>query len=347
MSLINRMVSLRNILKSSIVATLLFGSTVALAQAVPDPIQYVVAPETPGPREATLIEVQGVGSFLGDATITWSQDGKVIKRGVGERTYAFTTGDLGVPTTVRVSIDSSQGAFARSFTFTPAVIHLLWEADTTVPPLYRGKPLYSAGSNLRIVAFPTVYAGSARVTQTALSYQWSYKDEPLVDQSGLGRYSINLIGDQLSDRETVAVDVYYGAKKVAHGGLSIPASNPFVLLYQRDALRGPVYDTALPPGINLAGKELSIQAEPYYFATAAKRNGQLRYTWTLNDTETTGPDAPRGILTLRQAGAGQGDAILSASIQNTTSDQFVQTASTALRIVFGQESGSLLNFFGL
>jgi hypothetical protein len=221
---INRMESLRNTLKSLLVGVLLLWGTSVFAQAVPDPIQYIVVPETPGPHETTLVEVQGVGSFLGDATITWSQDGKVVKTGVGERKYVFTTGDLGVPTTVRVSISSSQGAFSRSFTFTPAVIHLLWEADTTVPPPYRGKPLYSAGSNLRIVAFPTVYSGNARVTQGALSYQWSYKEDPLTDQSGLGRYSINLTGDQLSDRENVAVDVYYGTKKVARGELSVPAS---------------------------------------------------------------------------------------------------------------------------
>jgi hypothetical protein len=333
--------------KGAALALLLFVGAYAHAQVVPDPVQYVVYPDTPGPHQVVKIEAQGVGSFLGEATITWTQDGKVIKTGVGERTLTFTTPALGTQTIIRVSIDSSQGDFSRTFTFSPSTVNIVWEADTTVPPLYRGKPLYSGGSSLRLVAFPTVYSGKARVAQSALSYQWSYKDEPLVNNSGLGRYMLDHAGDMLERSEDITLDVYYGAQKVAHADVSIPATDPMILLYQRDPLRGPIYESALPSGINLTGKELSILAEPYYFSTEAKRNGLLQYTWTLNDNETTGPDSSRGILTLRQAGAGQGDVQLGVRVQNNDSNQFVQAAESFLRIVFGQQSDSFLNFFGL
>ncbi len=325
-----------------------FAPAYAQAQTLPAPIQYVVYPETPGPNQSVSIEAQGVGSFLGDADITWTKDGKTVQSGVGVRTYTFTTGALGQKTTIGVSIDSSQGAFSKIFSFTPSLINLVWEADTTIPPFYLGKALYSAGSSYKVVAFPTVYSGSSRIVPSALSYQWSRAGDGVPDQSGLGRYIFAGQGDQLQAGEEVSVDVYYGASKVGHGEVSIPASDPQIILYERDALRGAIYDTAMPQAISLQANEITLQAEAYYFSVAAKKAGTVSYAWTLNGEDTAGPDTARGILTLRQSGSGAGSATIGVAMQNTNPDQFVQTAKTALQIVFGATSGqSLLNFFGL
>jgi hypothetical protein len=320
----------------------------ALAQTVPPPLQYSIASETPGPNELVRIEVQGVGSFLGSANIVWSQNGKVVKTGIGERTFMFTTGAMGEVTTIRVNIDSSQGTFVKTFTFNPSRINLVWEANTTAPPLYLGKPLYSAGSEYKVVALPTVYSGRSLIAPQALSYQWSYKGQAVPQYSGLGRSVFTQSGDQLQTIEEIAVDVYYGAAKVGRGEISIPASDPLIVLYQRDALRGVLYDQALPGGISLAGREITVQAEPYYFSAATKKAGLIPFVWTLNDQEVAGPDSARGILTLRQSGTGTGQATLGVSMQNNNPEQFVQTAKTVVQIVFGAEQSNLLfNFLGI
>jgi len=326
---------------------LLLGAGHAHAQGV-DPVRYLVAPETPGPNQTVLIEAQGVGTFLGSATVTWTQDGAIVKQGVGERTYSFTTRGLGEPTTVRVSISSTQGIYSQTFTFNPSRVHLIWEADTTVPQLYRGKALYSPGSNYKVVAFPTVYSGSARILPSALSYQWRLADEPVANQSGLGRSTFAMTGDQLQAGEDISVDVYYGTKKVGRGQVFISSIEPQILFYQRDALRGVLYDAALPGAISLTGREITVQAEPFYFSTGAQRSGNIPFAWTLNGASTSGPDSARGIITLRQSGSGEGEAQLGVSIQNLVPDHFVQTASANLRLVFGSGGGNpILNFFGL
>src|SRR3990167_1135005 len=319
----------------------------AQAQSLPAPIQYVVYPEVPGPNQTVNIEAQGVGSFLGEADIAWTQDGKVVQSGVGVRKYTFTTGALGQKTTVGISIDSSQGSFSKTFSFTPSLINLVWEADTTVPPFYLGKALYSAGSSYKVVVFPTVYSGSSRIAPSALSYRWSHAGDSVPDQSGLGRYVFAGQGDQLQAGEDVSVDVYYGASKVGNAALLIPVSDPQIILYERDALRGAIYDAAMPQVISLQANEITLQAEPYYFSVAAKNAGMVQYVWTLNGESMTGPDTARGILTLRQSGSGEGSANIGVTIQNTNPDQFVQTAQTALQIVFGAAKNSVLNFFGL
>jgi len=128
----------------------------------------------------------------------------------------------------------------------------------------------------------------------------------------------------------------------------VPASDPIILLYSRDALRGTLYDTALPAAISLVGAELTVQAEPYYFSTATKRSGMIPFVWTLNGEPASGPDSASGILTLRQSGSGTGSATIGVSMQNNNPDQFVQTASISLHIEFGAtQSNSLFNFFGL
>jgi len=336
-------------LRNIALIALLLAAGVAHAQAVSDPLQYTVSPETPGPNQLVLIEVQGVGTFLGNAAITWSQDGTVVQSGVGERIYRFTTKGLGQTTRIRIAIRSdTNGSYNKDFTFTPSLVNLIWEADTTVPPFYLGKALYSAGSALKIAAFPVAFAGGSQIAPSALSYQWSRNDEPVPGASGLGRTTFSVMGDQLQLQESVSVDVLYGSTKVARGELVIPATEPVVLFYQRDALSGTRYNTALPGAIQLNASEITLQAEPYYFSGASKRAGQLSYTWTLNGDPASGPDSGRGLLTLRQAGAGQGSATVEASIENKDNNAFIQTARAALQIVFGRQNSSLLNsFFGI
>lgn len=332
-----------------LVALLLVGGVVH-AQSngyVPPPIQYVVSPETPGPNTQVTIDVQGVGTFVGDSTITWSVGGKVVSSGVGQHTFTFTTGNLGTQTRVHVVVKSStEGTLTQDWVFIPSAINLVWEADTTVPPSYKGKALYSGGSNVKVVAFPTIIVNNKSLAASSLSYQWTLDGDPLPAQSGLGKNSLTFTGSQLQPQEDVAVDVYYGASKVGQGSVSIPATTPQLLLYDKDPLRGLLLDTALPAGVSLTSTEFSVQAVPYYFANSSLANGSLTYAWTLNGNDTTGPDAASGLITLRQTGSGTGGAVLGVSLQNNDTNMLVQAATAALQIIFGkQSSGS--NLFGL
>ena len=336
---------LHNFYLGFVLCGLLFAH-VAWAQAMPDPVQYAVAPETPGPGERVLIQTQGVGSFLGNATITWTQDGVVTKKGVGEQSYSFVAPALGQSTTVRVSIDSSsQGALGRTFTFTPSLVNLMWEADTTVPPLYRGKPLYSAGSPLRVVAYPTVVVGGSRVAASSLSFKWERGGEPVVSYSGTGRSVYSFLGDQLQPQEVISVDVYFGAALVARGSTVIPATPPQLLFYERDPLRGVLYDRALLGGVSLGAREVTLRAEPYYFSNDSMRAGLLVYEWKLGDSVVGGPESAQGVLTLRQTGEGAGQGSVEVSLQNNDPDALVQSASALLRIFFGGQSDSGLSSF--
>jgi len=327
-------------------AALVAAAPFVHAQNVPAPIQYVVSPETPGPNTQVTIEAQGVGTYLGDSTITWSQDGKVVLSGVGQRDFTFTTGALGKQTRIHVVIKSAtEGTLTNDWVFIPSSINMIWEADTSVPPLYRGKALYSGGSNLKVVAFPSIVVNGKGLPASSLSFQWTVNDNPLPQLSGLGQNSLSFTGDQLQAAEDVAVTVYYGASKVGYGEVFIPTTVPQILIYDKDPLRGLLLDTALPSALSLSAKEFTIQAVPYYFANQSINSGASTYAWTLNDEDTTGPNASRGMLTLRQTGSGTGSATIGVTMQNSDPSMLVQAAQAAIQIVFGQSAGASL--FGL
>lgn len=311
----------------------------------PDPVRFIVSPEVPGPGETVRIEAQGVGTFLGESTITWQEDGKTSLSGVGERVFTFTTGNLGATTRVHAIIESrAYGTITKNFSFTPTLINLLWEADTSVPPLYLGKALYSAGSRIRVVAFPQVVAGGTTVSSNNLSFRWSINGEPATQFSGKGRSSITIQGGQLRSGEQVSVDVYLGDVRVGRGSVFITATDPLLLLYNKDPLRGVLYDQAFPGSVTLLGQEMSIKAEPYYFSTESINSGTINYAWTLNNFPTAGPDSSKGILTLRREGDGAGQASVGVSLQNTDTNKFIQSARAALRVFFGQSSGNTSSF---
>lgn len=342
------MQKLRNTIALCVSAAALLAAATVHAQfsVVPDPVQYIVAPETPEPADKVTISAQGVGGFLGGATITWTQNGTVALSGVGASTFTFTAGAIGSQTHIQVRIVSStQGTFTHDFVFLPSLVNLVWEAETSVPPYYRGKALYSAGSKAKVVAFPVVLINGARVPASNLTLQWTLNDEPVADQSGLGRTTLSFTGNQLQTEENVAVTVYYGASKIAYGAVTIPATNPAILFYDKDALRGVLYDSAMPSAVSLTSKEITLQAVPYYFSNSSFKTGGLSYAWTLNGEDAVGPASAQGLLTLRQAGTGQGSATVGVSLQNTEPDKYVQAASTAIQLIFGHSSDTSL--FGL
>ncbi|HVY73084.1 MAG TPA: hypothetical protein VG984_03500 [Candidatus Paceibacterota bacterium] len=334
---------------SLVIIWVLLSASVAYAQSIaPDPVQYTVIPEQPGPGEQVTIEVDGVGQFLGNSTITWQQDGKIIEAAGNSPTFRFTTGGVGSVTRIHLKIDSpTQGLITHDFVFNPSVVNMIWEADTYTPTLYKGKSLYTAGSPLKVVAYPTVYINGSVVPTSKLSFQWRHNDTPDPSSSGLGKNIFLFVGDQLQPEEDVSVTIYLGATIVAKGDMAIPASSPEVIFYPQDPLRGELLGSGFQGTAQLTQTETTFKAEPYFFSASAVRNSKLQYNWTLNDQETTGPDASRGVLTLRQTGSGAGAADLGVSIQNTLSSQFIQAANAGLHLIFGQSGSAFSSFFGL
>ena len=308
-----------------------------------DPIDVSVEPEAPAPGESTTISLTSMTLDLSQATISWSLDGAEKASSVGQRTFTFTMGAAGKSTAVGLTIVPVRGSrTTRTFTFHPASVLLLWEADTYTPPLYKGRALYSGGAGVRILAVPSVIDGSgALVSPSDLNFRWEIEDEAYADRSGLGHDLLLISGSQLRGAETVSVTVLRrDGTKAASSRIVIPATSPLVRFYKVDPLRGTRYERSLIGDVSLTDTETTIVAEPYFISGSTKTSTDFANLWRLNGADVTPEGRDRSVITLRQQGATNGNAQLEFSIQNTSYEKLLQNASAAINLVLSSNTSS-------
>ncbi len=320
----------------SITATPFF----ALAQAPrgTDPLNVTVTPQAPAPGVQTTITLTSTPIDLGRAIFIWSVNGSPKQSGPGIRTFSFTMGKATENTVVSVDIQPANGTpFSRTFTFRPGNVTLLWEADTYSPPWYRGKSIYTPGSDMRIVAVPSIIDEQGNtIPSNQLIYRWQIGGDPYADRSGLGRNTLYVTGNQLEGDQDIAVDILRSnGLRSAHAEITIPAEAPQLLLYKNDPLRGTLYNQALTGTVQLTDTETTILAEPYFLSGGVRQPNLVLYEWALNDNDITPQAKDQYLVTLRQSAGQSGQAKLTASMQNSNLKRLLQNATAELYLVFG------------
>jgi len=313
-----------------------------------DVLSVSVNPQTPGAGEKTTITVSTSYFDAGTANFIWTINGApVISSGAGARTITFTMGPVGKATSIGLTIRPRSGEpISRMFTFRPGGVTLLWEANTYVPPFYSGKALYSAGSSIKVLAITNIVDTAGRpVDASDLTFKWKINDVAFADRSGAGKNVLELTGHALGGPEQVLVDVLRrDGSKAGQGFVEIADTDPKILFYKKDPLRGTLYATALINQATLDDTETTIVAEPFYMSGTSRNQKSFTYEWLINDK----PIAPQGkdpaVLTLRQTSAQTGSANLQFAIQNTDSSRLLQQASAALMLILG---GAKTDFFGI
>jgi hypothetical protein len=263
-------------------------------------------------------------------------NGTPLLSGDGARVFAFTMGPSGKSTIVTLSVSPrSSTPFTRTFTFTPGAVTLLWEAQAYTPALYQGKPLYSAGSNIRVLALPQVTDAGGKPLQSAdLNFKWQINGDAHADLSGIGRDTLDFTGSLLGGNEEVSVDILRrDGSKAAQGYTVVHDENPVVLLYKKDPLRGTLYNQALSGDVPLVDTETTIIAEPYFMSGTSRSSKDLAYEWQLNGAVVQPQGNDPSVLTLRRVGNESGNATLTLSLQNMDKSKLLQQANATLNII--------------
>jgi len=121
-------------------------------------LQLDVRPQAPRPGDTVSITAQSFSADVNRSNFTWSVNGKVIKRGLGENKIEFRTGEAGSVSVVRVIVETpTLGTLSSELTLRPARVNLIWEADSYTPPFYQGKALPS--SNIKKLRHHSRHAG--------------------------------------------------------------------------------------------------------------------------------------------------------------------------------------------
>ena len=302
-------------------------------------------PPLPGPNAPVTISIESYIIDLYKTSISWAVDGTVLLKGIGKTTFSFQNGPSGKTTTVTLSIVTSSGELiSKDFSFNPAGVSIMWEADTYTPPFYKGKPLMVPQALIRIVATPDTIRSGSPFGAGDLVYDWRRDDATDSTASGYLKNVYSFMGPKplTNTKITLGVSSLDGSSQ-SEMELTLPQVRPFVLFYEKDPLLGVWYNSPLKNEATLTKKEISINAEPYFFSNEGPAEGSaptLKYTWSVNGSiaQTYGRE-----ITLRNDTGVKGSSLVSLSMRGLF--QTFQSASKDLKINFTESSSSGIPIF--
>jgi hypothetical protein len=316
---------------------LIIGSTPTLAQtgvnlnyAFSNELGVDISPTYPRPNENVSISLSLYTGDLNSADITWYKDGKKELSGKGETKYSFVAGTAGKESKIEIDIKLLNGiSFSKIFTVSPASVNIVWEADSYVPPFYKGKALHPRQGTLKIVALPEFIKNNTKISPEKLVYKWSNAASVYQSQSGYGKNILVIDGSVLGKREAVTVLVTDPSSNMtAESSIFITPTDPQIVFYQNDSYYGYLFDLTVPNPLELKTEEVQILAAPYYFT----KDKSLKYNWRLNNQAVPNLSGSMTAIFKKPDEITSGSSNISLEITNST--RILQQASKSLIINF-------------
>ncbi len=242
-------------------------------------------PSTPKAFEKVVFTVENFATKLSEDRITWTVDGRIVQDQIGGDTITATMGKIGEALNVRVSIDSRKigKRLTKETTLMAGDVAVLWEANTYIPPFYKGKPLPSYKSTIKLVPLPTMIAGGRAIPPENLLYSWNRNYRNIKELSGYGkRFSVLEAGGGTQEERLLLTVSHPETGAVTARNITIKMATPKLLLYEGSPLQGVRYERTLDKELFLREQEVTIKGEPYYFSNEDLLVGTLPITWKQN-----------------------------------------------------------------
>ncbi len=283
-------------------------------------------PANPEPYQSVTISISSYATDLNTAIINWTSDGQTVLSGIGKTEYSFTLKGPDITNTINISIKpiGSVTSIDKVVSITPQNIEIMWESvDGYVPPFYKGKSLPTAGGLIKAVAIPstnTIKSGTG-----GFSYTWKNNDNVLPENSGYNKNTYIFKNDIYDTKNQVSVAASsLNRDYVAEKTISIPTYKPKLIFYQKSPTEGTLYNSALVDNFFMAGDEMTVVGEPYFFIAG----GRNSYAWEINGNPISTPPT-KTELTVRPNSKG-GYATIGLVIENL--DELYQKVSNLIKI---------------
>lgn len=264
-----------------VVCPFLFVIPQADAQFAQTDISFSTDPISPAPNEQVEVTIESLSYNLNNYFITWYLDGRKEQGNYGMTSFSFVTGGVGEASEVSVviQINASQ-VIRKNLTISPVEIDLIWEADTYVPPFYRGKALPNRESNMKVVAIPQ----TATITPNNaydLIYYWRKNRKSVPTESGYGRQAYSFEKNILNSEENISVMIE-DRNGITTAEKSIDLEQffkPEIIMYLRDDEGRLLTNKALEDNTKIVSLPFTISAEPYYFSRDIEN---ITFDWNIN-----------------------------------------------------------------
>ncbi|MFA6273235.1 MAG: hypothetical protein WC673_01960 [Candidatus Paceibacterota bacterium] len=296
-------------------------------------------PESPGANQTVKATLEGLGIDLDRSKISWFLNGKLEKASVGEKSFSFKTGNIGISSNLIVTIETIDGAkLNETVSITPAEVSLIWEPISYAPPFYKGKKLYSYGSPIKVIAIPEIIKDGQRFGDNELIYKWQVDYKTIQSASGAGKNIITAKSSVPVKATTISVTVSTLDGMVsAYGTITAQPQSPSVAFYENNPRLGILFNKELSAGTALSGQEINLFAVPYFFDATTAADPQLNFVWQMNNQTVPSGDENNQI-TLRQVSDEAGVAAVGLRI-NHLKDIF-QFTTKSFNISFGEQNNN-------
>lgn len=299
-------------------------------------LQIRTSPENPKSFETVNLFIESFGRNLDNSEISWTVNGKTVKKGIGEKSISIKTGGAGVITTVYVSLKTNDNSsvLTKTIKIIPAEVALVWEAvDSYTPPFYKSKALHSRGGIVVISAIPNIVGTNGiSIKPSQLIYTWSKNGTILGSKSGYGKQSLVVSEDSyVRDGDIISVEVKSKDETLtASNSIAISPIDPLIILYEDNPLYGKMQNKAVSDNLNLTSSEISLEAEPYYFSTKNPEKN-LQFYWLMNGNTILPPEKQNEIVLRKPAGV---SGLSEISLQIQHNNAVLQGAKNFLTITY-------------
>ncbi|MFA5987620.1 MAG: hypothetical protein WC797_03155 [Candidatus Paceibacterota bacterium] len=294
-------------------ASILPFSVSAAREADADNSIYVdLYPQNPSSFSDVAI---GVRSYLRDieqSIVSWSVDGKQQAEGIGLNQISVTTGPVGKTMTISAVISTQSGdQIEKVIKITPADASIVWEAQTYVPPFFKGKALPSASSKIRFVAIPDFHDENGKtIKQSSLSYEWTKNSETAL--RGVGKYIFDTTIGNTEDE--ISVKIYDQSKTISVEKTVTMLPYPTkMIVYEDRPLEKTRYENAIGDTMNLSTEETTLRVEPFYISLSLLP--QTNFVWQMNGKQIFNGNGNRNrTMTFRQERGNSGESEIASGV---------------------------------
>ncbi len=264
-------------------------------------VSITLSPEHPTPGSVVRLEARSPLYDLAQATLLWRVDGKVFAQGRGVTTVEIAAGPLGSAINLSLDVLAAEGGLSYAqTTIAPTEIDLLYDADSYVPPFYRGRPRPSEGTRVRLEAVPHFPSpDGSELSAQDLTYTWRRNGERIARASGRGAFAAVLDAPPLFGTDTIEVEAVSDDGTLAGSASAVLSSaDPALVLYQDHPLFGIMFNRALPAHSVMSDTEMTFAAIPYFAHMAGPNDPALRWSWVVNAEEVATDAAQPNELTV-------------------------------------------------
>ena len=257
-------------------------------------------PLHPSPGERVRFSLSSNLLNLEYTNIVWKQNDKEIGGGTGMVEFEITAGALGVKHIISADVSDKNLSAHAEAVIIPTQVDLLYDADSYIPPFYKGRALPSAGSRIRMQAIAQFKRPDGTlIPESSIVYTWKQNGRIMNAVSGRGKSSATFDAPSLFGAHTIVVRaVSYDGVFSGETSVVIPSVDPSVLLYEDHPLFGTMYHQALANNAVISDSERTLVGVPHFASVITLSDPQLLYEWRINNQTFVADPKKQSALTI-------------------------------------------------